>query len=133
MHDDIDRFMDYLSYERNVSHNTVSSYCSDLNQFLTFLMEETDSEENRYGIDIVSHDNDIVVSSIGREEITAFLEFLYDNDYRKVSIERKIATLRSFFRYLVNNEIIKTNPALTVSYPKKEKKLLLPSKKKKEC
>lgn len=124
MLDEIDHFLSYLQFERNVSDHTVSSYGSDLGLFLNFLLTQSkEGDDNYYLVDVESDGEDVEVKSINREDITAFVEFLYDSKYQKSSIERKIASLKAFFKYLFNNEEIGHNPALNIGYPRKDKKL----------
>jgi site-specific recombinase XerD len=124
MLDEIDMFLSYLLFERNASEHTVSSYSSDLSLFLDFLLSESSSEkENFYLLDVESDGEDVKVASIGREDITAFIEYLYDNNYKKSSIERKVASLKAFFKYLFNNGEMEANPAINIRYPRKEKRL----------
>ncbi len=124
MLDEIDLFLSYLLFERNASEHTVSSYSGDLSLFLDFLLSQSHSEEdNFYLLDVQSDGEDVEVKSIDREDLTAFVEYLYDRDYKKSSIERKVATLKAFFKYLFNNGEIEVNPALNIRYPRKEKRL----------
>lgn len=121
---EIDLFLSYLRFERNTSEHTISSYSSDLSLFLDFLIFQSNSEEDNFSdLDIESDGDDVNIKSITREEITAFVEFLYDKNYKKSSIERKVASLKSFFKYLFNNGEIEANPAININYPRKEKKL----------
>lgn len=116
MNSEIDIFMDYLSVERNCSPKTIESYSIDLAQFTVFLAaEESDG--------ISRGDEDITVSEIVSEDINAFVGLCHDRGMMRSSIERKIAALKSFFKYLYNNDIIKNNPAEKIIFPKKSKPL----------
>lgn len=113
MQEYISRFGDYLNYERNVSPHTLRNYMSDLEQFLDFLCPK-DPSGNRRVVDV--HD-------INHITIREYLATLYAQQRKKTSIARKLATLRSFFKFLCREEIIELNPARLVSSPRLEKRL----------
>ena len=113
MQEYITRFGDYLNYERNVSPHTLRNYMSDLEQFLDFLCPK-DSKGNRRAAD---------VREIDHITIREYLATLYGQRRKKTSIARKLATLRSFFKFLCREEIIEMNPARLVSSPRLEKRL----------
>ncbi len=119
---EIDLFMEYLAIEKNFSAKTISSYNSDLIQFYNFLVENTCREtQANYETDVRIEENDIAVGTITKTDITSFIEFCYDSGMKKSSISRKIACLRSFFKFLHRRDFIKTNPAINVHFPRKEK------------
>jgi integrase/recombinase XerC len=95
-------FLSYLKIEKNYSPHTLRSYESDLLQFASFL-------GNKATIEAVDH-----------LFIRSFLTHLYARNKRS-SIGRKIASIRSFFRYLVKRGFLPHNPAELVSSPKQEK------------
>lgn len=113
--DAIDRFSDYCIVEKNRSDHTLRSYQSDLHQLAAFL-----------GDDILCSDYDITVNSelyldeITTDHLRGFMEYLFDEGLGKGSIERKVATLRSFFGFLHRRDYISRNPAAEVGYPKKD-------------
>ena len=106
----IDKFLEYLRTERNVSPHTLRNYESDLRQFYLYLTTAPDGNE-RPAPEIVDIDN---------LTIREFLGALYEKRNKKSSAARKLATLRSFMKYLAAHEVIKTSPARTVTSPKKE-------------
>ena len=118
MNAEIDSFMDYLAFEKNCSPMTLESYGSDLSQFHSFL-----SEEIRCSEDGVPFTGDISVSSITDEEIEIFIGFCHDSGMKGSSIERKIAAIKSFFKFLYSRDIIKENPAENIIFPKRSRKL----------
>lgn len=122
MTEEIDLFMEYLLYEKNFSANTSSSYNKDLMQFFRFLTDNA-GKESPYETDAVQEGGDILIGSITKTDITSFIEFCYDSGMRKSSISRKIACIRSFFKYLHRRDIITKNPAATVHFPKKETRI----------
>ncbi|MBN2160512.1 MAG: tyrosine-type recombinase/integrase [Spirochaetes bacterium] len=121
---EIDLFMSYLGTEKNSSPKTLESYGRDLEQFAQFLCGELGQEvRERYEVSASVKDEDVLIESIGPADITAFIEFSYDRGLKRSSIERRIATLKSFFSFLFNRGYISVNPALRIGYPKKESRL----------
>lgn len=100
-------FILYLKNERNYSLNTLRAYSKDIEEFIYFLQQEK--------ID------DFV--KIERQDLRNFLAILYQKKYSKATISRKIASLKSFFKFLQVQEQIKVNPLKYISSPKKEKKI----------
>jgi len=120
----IDLFMDYLRYERNSSEKTAIAYSRDLLQLSNFFTGDiSDCDYPSYEIDVDVKNGVPCLSSVCKQDITAFVEFLYDSGYRRSSIERKIACIKSFFRFLYNRDIVSKNPAEKIVYPKKELRL----------
>lgn len=109
----IDMFLDHLKYERNLSDHTLRNYRIDLAQFYDYLAP-VDHRGKRPPVDIRQIDN---------ITIREFLATLYGKKKKKTSIARKLATLRSFFKFLCREQILDVNPAQLVSTPRLEKKL----------
>lgn len=107
MEENIIKFLKYLKIEKNYSNHTIINYGKDLKIFLNFLEE---NNINNY-------------KKIDYQLIRKFLEFLYDENYEKKTIARHISSLRSFFKYLIKENIIKENPMILISNPKLDKKL----------
>lgn len=103
------KFLHYLAYVRNASPKTIENYEVDLEQFLSYLAPPG---ENLLTIDAVDH-------LIVRE----FVNHLYDRRLEKTSIARKLAAVRSFFRYCVREHSLKKDPAYLVSRPKLPKRV----------
>lgn len=101
-------FMDYLAVERNFSPHTRAGYESDLRQFHEFLLED-----GRWGAE---------PSRLTEAAVTSFVYRLHGK-CRKVSIARKLSSIRSFFRFLVRKGLASSNPAELVATPKIEKYL----------
>jgi integrase/recombinase XerC len=100
-------YLEYLEVERNYSPNTLRSYDSDLRHFVSYLLSnEVHSLEQ-----------------VRKDLLRGYLSSLLDEGLTKKSIARKIASLRSFFRYAKRHKIITTNPTLTLISPKLEKRL----------
>ncbi len=100
-------FLQTLETIKNISQHTASAYKRDLNQFFDFLKKSNISS----------------LKSVDHLMLRRFLGTLHDKEYVKSSIARKCASLRSFFKFLVREGILKTNPASSLHTPKKEKKL----------
>ena len=113
MQDYISRFGEHLKYERNVSEHTLRNYMSDLEQFFDFLCPP-DAAGNRREVDI---------KQIDHITIREYLSRLYQEKRKKTSIARKLATLRTFFKFLCREQVLEMNPAKLVSSPRLEKKL----------
>ena len=122
---EIDSFLEYLKFEKNSSPKTVDSYNDDLMQFYKFLTGNMgDSIDlSRYDVNVKVENDDVDIKSIGKDDITAFIEFCYDNGLKRSSISRKIACLRSFFKHVYNENIIEKNPALKITFPKRERNI----------
>ncbi len=124
MHELIDSFLTYLLFEKNSSDKTVKSYNRDLVQFNRFLTGDYDTPSAcEYEVDVIVENDDVDAGSIDENDITSFIEFLYDTGLKRSSIERKIASIKSFFKFLDRKGVIEHNPAEKVYYPKKESRL----------
>lgn len=109
----IGQFIQYLSSEKNASPHTCRCYQRDLEAFGDFLKK---SEEG------FSLSGRVDWQKVNRMTIRKYLSFLHRVN-KKSSIARKISTLRSFYRYLIRERLVSTNPARAVSTPKVEKTL----------
>lgn len=113
MQEYIDRFGDHLRYERNVSEHTLRNYMSDLEQFHDYLCP-ADTRGKRPNIDI---------KQVDHITIREYLSKLYQEKRKKTSIARKLATLRTFFKFLCREQVMQMNPARLVASPRLDKKL----------
>jgi integrase/recombinase XerC len=119
----IDGFGQYMKVERNLSPRTSEAYLTDLKQFRAFLRSKGTDFTPSKGTDFKS----VPFESNGAEiptdplVIRSFLASLYREKIRKVSVARKIAALRSFYRYLMREGMIAVNPADLVQLPRCEK------------
>jgi len=110
MDDLIERFVQYLQYERNASPHTIRNYRSDLEQFRDFL-KDADAE-------VV-----VDIHSVDALRIRGYLSFLFSKEKKKTSIARKLAAIRAFFKFLGREHLLTHDPASTVSTPKLDKTL----------
>lgn len=120
---EIDQFLDHLRIEKNASEKTIESYNDDLTQLFEFLLNDSDIsiDLSVYETNVKVVNDDIDIKSIGKDDITAFIEFCYDKGLKKSSISRKIACFKSFFKYIYSENIINKNPTVKISFPKREK------------
>jgi len=109
----IQQFVDYLSLEKNASPHTCRGYRKDLEGFEAFLKGS--------GL-YLNSTGTVEIEKVDRLAIRKYMSSLYRIN-KKSSIARKISTLRSFFRYLIREQVISFNPAKGVSSPKVEKTL----------
>ncbi|TYR82711.1 tyrosine recombinase XerC [Priestia megaterium] len=100
----LNSFLEYLQIEKNYSKYTVDCYEKDIESFISFMQEE--QIEN--------------LQQVTYADARLFLTKLYEKQYSKKSMSRKISCLRSFYRYLHREEAVNENPFALVSLPKKD-------------
>jgi len=108
MQPEIATFIQYLQSERNASPHTVEAYRRDLHQFAAFLCQQIDPAPT--------------IRQITHLHIRRYLASVH-KELTKSSVGRKLAAIRSLFRFLLRRGLLEKNPAELVSTPKKEKKL----------
>ncbi|HEY7912223.1 MAG TPA: tyrosine recombinase XerC [Blastocatellia bacterium] len=113
MQEYIDRFADHLKYERNVSEHTLRNYMSDLRQFLDYICPFEPSGARR----------EVDPRQIDHITIREYLSRFYQDKHKKTSIARKLATLRTFFKFLCREQVCEMNPAKLVAGPRLPKNL----------
>lgn len=111
MDDAIRAFMTFLELDRQASHETVRNYGSDLRQFHAFLKAEQPG--------LPRHDP----ATVKTESIRAYLHWLDHKREKSTSMARKLASLRSFYRYLQREGRVSLNPAEAIRTPKQPKHL----------
>lgn len=104
----IDSFFDYLTYEKKYSVHTITSYKNDIRQFIIFI---NPNEELFTPKDINYQQIRTWVANLIKDKITA------------KSVNRKLSSLKSFFKYLQRQQIIDYNPMAKISGPKTPKRL----------
>lgn len=97
MHRYLELFLEFLKSERNVAKNTVQSYFLDLQDFLAHVDIDAEVTEGK---------------------ITDYLEILKRKDFQISTVKRKISALKQFFRFLVAEDLIETNPMTFIRQPK---------------
>ncbi len=118
------QFLEYLKLEKHFSDYTVKSYGTDLIQFGQFMASE------------IGHAAaNVAPGTVGLEEldqrfiqcqplmVREFLAYLYGQNYTKSTTARKLATLRSFYKYVIRRGMLSVHPLSTIRTPKQEKRL----------
>lgn len=102
------RFIKYLKFEKRLSENTVISYETDLDQFFSFYKEHSTSQE---------------IEKVDKRTIRSWIVKLSLSNLSAKSINRKIASLKSFFKFLVKRDLIKKNPSSHINSLKTGQKI----------
>lgn len=100
----IEGFKSYLSVEKNFSEHTLNAYCSDIVSFILWL-------------------NDFSCVDVDFNKLREYLHFIQKFDYKKTTIARKTASIRTFYKYLFRERFVDNNPAVSLSAPKRPKSL----------
>ena len=100
----INEFKTYLSIEKNFSEHTLCAYCSDIVSFILWL-------------------NETSCVDVNFDKLREYLHFIQRFDYKKTTIARKTASIRTFYKFLFREKYIDSNPALSLSAPKRPKPL----------
>lgn len=101
-------FFDYLTYEKKYSIHTITSYKNDIAQFIDFINPQKES---------------LIISEINYQQIRAWVSVLIKNKIAARSVNRKLSSLKSFFKYLQRQQIVEVNPMSKISGPKTPKRL----------
>jgi len=130
----IQEFLSYLEFEKRFSEHTAKCYGADLRQFGEFIVGR--SEDTHTTAEVISPAGpatavvtqpktglDQLLLSVEVNTVRAYLAFLNEKQYSKSTIARKLATLRSFYKFLVKRERLGSNPVIAVRTPKQDKKL----------
>ena len=104
----VSRFYDYLEYEKRYSPHTVSAYKVDLGQFKEFILEVFDEQDTR-GAD--------------HHQVRSWVIDLMEQQLANTSINRKVSTLKVYYKFLLKNEEITRSPTGKINSLKKVKKL----------
>src|SRR3981189_588608 len=100
----IQKYIEYMRSVRNSSPHTLVNYGNDLAQFVAFLTPPGTETPN--------------LGQVNHHMIREYVAHLHDTGLEKSSIARKLAALRSFFKYCVREGLLKENPARLVPTPK---------------
>ena len=125
-------FLEYLEAERNFSAHTIRSYSADLMQFCRFLSAGGDSHSDCETLtaEQLPAPETLNIASLGQKflnleplTIRGYLAVMRNSGYSKSSIARKLATLRSFYKYLVRVEAVEASPVSVIRTPRQTKRL----------
>ena len=100
----LEMFKTYLIVEKNFSEHTLKAYTSDLLTFLIWL-------------------KDISCTSVNYTKLREYLYFIQKFDYKKTTVARKLASVRTFYKFLYREKIMEINPASNLNSPKRPKSL----------
>ena len=125
----VTKFFHSLEYEKNFSEHTLKSYRSDLKHFIAFLCQPqaTDSDNEGPGGNSAGQADPVRITralkAVDVMTLRRYLAQLRDNDYSRATIARKLATLRSFYKYLVRTGELTDSPVRLIRTPKQERRL----------
>jgi integrase/recombinase XerD len=94
-------FLEYLSVEKGLAHNTIQSYSKDLDKLFLFLRKEQ-----------------IPWNKVKESDLVKFIHHMSRSGLSARSLARLISTLKSFYRFLILDDILKKNPAINLTSPK---------------
>lgn len=109
MDESIDRFLHSLKVERNSSPQTLRSYANDLGSLTDYLDDRVGSRPHP--------------ASVTVHQLRGFVAYLHDCEYARTTIARRLACLRSFFKYCQREQIVTGNPAKALRTPRTGRKL----------
>ncbi len=104
----VDRFLNYIEFGKRYSLNTVNAYRRDLLQFETYLHDSYDS---------------LLLNELSSEIIRSWVIHLMDSGYSAVSVNRKLSSLKAFYRFLLREGFVHVNPVKGIVAPKKPERL----------
>lgn len=104
----INSFLDYLRYERNYSEKTILAYKRDIEQLVSFIQEEV---------------GDFSPESVEPEYIRDWIVSLMDKGYTSTSVNRKLSSLRTFYKFLLKRADVTVDPLRKIVGPKNKKSL----------
>ncbi len=139
----VQQFINYLSAERHFSPHTAKCYAADLQQFCGYLCVlspryqgstpgSKSNGNNGQGLELAKLAPPPEISGeelnrrllvVDTEDVRAFMSVLRDHNYCKSTVARKLATLRSFYKFLVRRAYLTSNPVAPIRTPKQDKRL----------
>ncbi|HEY3246109.1 MAG TPA: tyrosine recombinase XerC [Phycisphaerae bacterium] len=139
----INEFLNYLKFERHFSPHTAKCYAADLGQFCAHLSATVEggagsngdyhghgpSEYASFGSSgsatatLEATDTRTLLLKVEADTVRRFLAYLGQQNYSKSTMARKLATLRSFYKFCVRRGYVQTNPLTAIRTPKQEKRL----------
>lgn len=104
----VERFLEHIEYEKRYSKNTVIAYRKDLEQYQQFLLSHYDLENT---------------GDARHEMIRSWMVYLMESGITTRSINRKVTCLKSFYKYLVKEDVLQVNPMNRIIAPKTSHRL----------
>ncbi len=105
------QFLDFLALEKNYSALTINSYQKDLDDFIEFYNQEENSQQ---------------IHLAKKAHIRAFIMYLTQQNKSEKTVNRKLSTLRSYYKYLVKEKLLSINPIEQVHSLKRKKEVVVP-------
>jgi integrase/recombinase XerD len=102
----IDDFLHYLETEKHCSDNTISAYRNDLTQFVDFASDKVSSWDD-----------------VAKSNLVSYVQTLRDRNYASSTVARKVAAVKSFFHFMLDQDILEDDPTATLDSPKVKKRL----------
>ncbi len=99
-------FLEFLKQDKKLSENTLQSYRRDIEQYQSYV------EKNR-----------INYAKVTQEDISDYMEFLKEENKKESTISRSLASIRSFYQFLLRNKKVKKDPTKSIESPKIEKRV----------
>lgn len=115
MGDEIQSFLNHLQVEKGFSENTIHAYRNDLNQLADFVGDRASIPENK-----------IDWSAVDRNLLISYILDLKERNYAPATVARKVAAVKSFFEFMVNDGALRNDPTENLSSPKVGKSLPKP-------
>lgn len=124
----VQQFINYLRAERHFSPHTSKCYAADLQQFCAYLCGALNVAVDDGGRDqpianLPGEEVNRRLLKMDTDQVREFLGFLRERNYCKSTVARKLATLRSFFKFLVRRSYLPSNPVASIRTPKQDKRL----------
>ena len=104
-----DKFTQYITAEKRFSEHTIKSYLTDLNQFTSYIHAEFEIHND--------------VNEINFQIIRSWIASMLEKGISPRSVNRKLSTLKTYFKFLLTNKLLEENPMLRVVAPKSKKRL----------
>lgn len=101
---DLEDFKSYIIAEKNFSEHTAKAYCSDILSYLIWMDEQS-------------------CEDVSFSKVRDYLHFIQKFNYKKTTVARKIASIRTFYKYLYRERKVDSNPAMNLTNPKRPKSL----------
>ncbi len=129
----VQQFINYLRAERHFSPHTSKCYAADLAQFCLYMAnprgatllgpDSRTATRDLPAVNLPGEEMNRRLLGIGTEQVRQFMSELRDKNYCKSTVARKLATLRSFFKFLVRRGYLTSNPVAPIRTPKQDKRL----------